>query len=67
MTWATEEPPVYICEHVGYSRYMVIAGSHKGRVEIKCPCCGMHGYQDPEDDINEGPPCPYCYVQPVLA
>lgn len=63
----TEDPLEWVCEHVGYARYMVSAPTPRGMVDIRCPCCGLRAYQDPGDLLDEGPPCPYCNREPVLA
>lgn len=62
-----DTPAGPICEHVGpQARYMVGPSRQRGQVDVRCPCCNLHAYRDPDDDLD-GDRCPYCDVQAVPA
>jgi hypothetical protein len=53
------------CGHVPGAPWMTVQSRPApDSVPVGCPCCGMRGWTDPDDNLN-GAHCPWCGVQAV--
>lgn len=58
---------VRMCEHVESDDGLVSLCRPPGRDEkwVHCPCCGIPGVADNDDDLSDPMVCPYCAVAAI--